>query len=215
MAEDCAGSLQVCAMRLARLDDDGTPLVGPDNMIVTNDFSTFSYSFVMSEGEDFEQKNACGGISVAHKVNDAFKRLTLGVTFTKKQPEIHQFLFGGELITDVGGDVIGYIPPATGENPNPNGVSMELWTKAIVDGVPAADLPYWWWPWPRTKWVPADRAMGNEIHTAPFTGFSEQNPNWGNGPANDWIYDPPNHFAFVRTDDIPAPTCGTLPLTGS
>lgn len=214
MAEDCAGSLQVCAMRLARLDDDGTPLVGADNMIVTNDFSTWSYSFEMSEGEDFEQKNACGDISVAYKEQDRIKRVNLGVTFTKPLPEVHDFLFGGTTIVE-GGDVIGWIPPGTGENPNPNGVSAEIWTKAIVDGAQASDRPWIWWPWPRTKWVPADRSMGNEVHTAPFTGFTEQNPNWGDGPGNDWVYDDPTHFAWVRTDDIPTPTCGTLPLVGS
>lgn len=214
MAEDCAGSLQVCAMRLARLDTDGTPLVGADNLLVTNDFSTVNYAFEMSEGEDFEQKNACGDISVAFKEQDRIKRMTLGATFTKKQPEVHQFLFGGTLIEDAG-DVIGYIPPGTGENPNPNGVSVEVWTKAIVDGAQAAELPWWWFVFPRTKWVPGDAALGNEVHQSPFTGFTEQNSNWGDGPANDWTYDDPTHFAFVRSDDIPTPTCGLLPLTGS
>lgn len=217
MAEDCAGSLQVCASRYARLDVDGTPLAGPDNMIITRDFSTLSYSFVMSEGEDFEQKNACGDIAVAYKEQDRIKRVNLGVTHIKPSPEVHQFLFGGELIYDTpGGDVIGYVPPGTGENPNPNGVSAEYWTKAVVDGAQAADLPWWWWPFPRTKWVPADRSMGNEVHTMPFNGFTEQNPNWGDGPANDWLFDvQPTHFAFVRTDDIPAAVCGLLPVTAS
>lgn len=217
MAEDCAGSLQVCAARFARLDTDGTPLIGADNMLITKDLATVSYSFELTEGEDFEQKNACGDISVAYKEQDRIKRVNLGYTSTKPAPELHYFLFGGELIYDApGGDVIGYVPPGTGENPNPNGVSAEFFTKAIVDGAQAADLPWWWWPFVRTRWVPSDRSMGNEVHTAPFTGYTEMNENWAPGPAADWDYDvDPTHFAFVRTDDIPTAVCGLLPVTGS
>lgn len=98
---------------------------------------------------------------------------------------------------------IGYQYPALLSVPNPYGVSVEIWQKAIVRGTgyqgttpyPSLgdDDPYL----PASAWVRwgifrvlnlhhADIAIEDKESMAAFTGFAIENPNFGTGPVGDW-----------------------------
>jgi len=106
----------------------------------------------------------------------------------------------GNNLTDVG-----YRAPEVGSEAVPNGVGLEFWTAAIQDGSYAANLPYLHWVLPRAKVRPSDAwALNGENALLPgFEGWSEQNQNWGSGPAEDWPYESDRVWQFARVATIP------------
>jgi hypothetical protein len=106
----------------------------------------------------------------------------------------------GDNLTD-----IGYRAPQVGIDPNPNGLSIEFWTRAIQDGAFAATLPYFHWVLPRAFVRPSDAwALSGEDPLLPgFEGFCTQNANWGSGPADDWPYQSDRVWQFARVAAIP------------
>jgi hypothetical protein len=100
---------------------------------------------------------------------------------------------------------IGYRAPEVGTEAVPYGVGLEFWTAAIQDGSYAANLPYLHWVLPRAKVRPSDAwALNGENALLPgFEGWSEQNANWGSGPADDWPYESDRVWQFARVATIP------------
>ena len=82
------------------------------------------------------------------------------------------------------GSATGYQAPALGSVANPNGVSVECFSYAIVGGRQATVLPYWWWVFPcfaNAHIMPRDLTNANAQTIIEGDGF--QNPNWGGGPG--------------------------------
>lgn len=116
----------------------------------------------------------------------------------------------GNNLTDVG-----YRAPEVGAEAVPNGVGLEFWTAAIQDGSYAANLPYLHWVLPRAKVRPSDAwALNGENALLPgFEGWSEQNANWGAGPADDWPYESDRVWQFARVATLPDLTPGFVAVS--
>lgn len=111
----------------------------------------------------------------------------------------------------VAGEELGYRAPSVGTDPTPNGVSVEFWTRAILDGANAVNLPYLHWVVPRARLRLASALeAGAENPMLPeFSGFSTQNPNWGDGPnTGDWPYPSDRVWQYARVATIPDLTPG-------
>lgn len=119
-------------MRVTRLDANGATPAGASNMIVTDGLIKLDSKVVLSSGEDFEVKNACGAISYSYKDDDKFKRLDLSLTYIRPDMELSEMMAAGTLIVS-GGNSIGYSAPAVGAGTGP-GVCIEVWSKAIIGG---------------------------------------------------------------------------------
>ncbi|HEX2262734.1 MAG TPA: hypothetical protein VHH52_03095 [Pseudonocardiaceae bacterium] len=107
---------------------------------------------------------------------------------------------GGSALTD-----IGYRAPEIGVDPLPNGVSVEFWTRAVLDGSFASELPYYHWVLPRARLRLSDNfSLSASDPTMPtFEGFMEQNANWGDGGQGDWEFASDRVWQYVRTDTVP------------
>jgi len=148
------------------------------------------------------------------------------VTFTVTQGNVPQLTADGSGLTggvdpDVtvatttsGNDVttVGYRAPEVGIDAKPNGVSIEFWTRAVEDGAIADTLPYIHFVIPRAYLKPSGEWVANgENPLLPgFEGWSNQNRNWGTGPAGDWPYPSDRVWQFARVDTIPDLTPGFL-----
>lgn len=212
--QECAGSVHALRLRIARLEANGVPDPGPDNLYVTDALVRISNSPVVVEGDDFEQKNGGGIVCVSYKSPDTIKRVDLTMQICTPDPRIHEMLCGGEVLIE-GGEVVGWAYPEVGVDPNPNGVSIEAWSRAIIGGTQASTRPYWRHVFPRTKWRPSDRTLANEVMVPEFAGFSEQNDNWFDGPANDWPHTSDRVYQYARDDVLPASQCGAQTLAAS
>jgi len=83
----------------------------------------------------------------------------------------------------------GYGIPVMGTVGNPNGVSIEMWEKRIINGSQAADYPYWRIIYPMVKGMhtlPRDYTNANLQTT--MEGQAFQNPNFSTGPMGDWQF---------------------------
>lgn len=115
----------------------------------------------------------------------------------------------------VAGTEVGYAAPTTGSEPTPNGISVEFWTRAIIDGAAASVLPYMHWVAPRVSLTPdGTLEAGAENPLLPsFTGFGTQNANWGDGPVGDWPYISERVFQYARVASVPDLTRGYVTVT--
>lgn len=137
---DCMISLQVCALRVARLAADGTTPAGATNMYVTDQLSKLDINPNYETGDEITVKTGCGAIAAAYKDLDRLKRADVSLTMLTSDPELSELLAGFTLITS-GGNSVGAAAPGVGSAPPP-GVSIEAWTKAWKGGGPAPGLTF-------------------------------------------------------------------------
>lgn len=200
---DCASSIYVCAMRIARLDDDGSILIGTENMLITDALAKLTWDPDIEAGTEHTQKNGCGDIKASLKKRDQVKRLNLTLDILSPDPDLQEILVGGTVLAD--GD--GYAYPDLGAISDDR-VSIECWSRAVIDGDFATTNPYIWWAFPETQWQYGARNLEEDYMGLPFSGTATENPNWFNGPGNDWPEASTQVVQHLRTDDIPDTACG-------
>lgn len=203
MAYNGAGSLFALGMRFTKLAANGAPLVGANNAYQTDALVQMQFGLEYEEGDEIIQRNGSGRICLTFKAPDSLKRATIsGLQFCTPDPNVLEFLIGGEVLEDGSGNQIGYRAPEVGSEPTPNGVSIELWTRQIIDGAYAG---YNHWVFPRAFVRPSGdwTASGSDPLIPEFEGFGIQNPNWGDGPTNDWEFESDRVWQYVQTDTNP------------
>lgn len=218
MSNVCPTVLKACAIRVARLEGDGVPLPGANNLYVSDGMISVTFTEELEKGADLVQKNGCGNIAAAWKDPDLIKRVTLAVELIKYDPQLFELLRGGTVIHDAGVGVnqaIGYQAPAVGVDPQPNGVSLEVWCKRIITAAPDPQWPYEWFVFPRCYFSAGQRKMEDNFMVNIFDGYGIENGNWFNGPANDWPADSSKVYQSLPTKNIPAASCGYQTLAAS
>jgi hypothetical protein len=102
---------------------------------------------------------------------------------------------------------VGWAAPVIGTDPTPNGVGVEVWSRAIVGGKPASVNPYWRWviPYAKTR-MDGDRVLENGELANVFSGFGLDNSGFADGPLNDWPFS-------TQTTSIQYARAATAPTT--
>lgn len=209
MANDCLPSIQACAMRVARLDPNGVPTPGAHNLYVTDGLITLTAEPQYRDGDEFEVVTACGDLGVNFLDVPRLKRLNVTLNIVAPDPELTELMAGGSVLTD--GAAVGYEAPPLLARIQPNGVSLELWTKRLADdGDLDPTFPYFHWVFPRVKLRVGAKNFQNGPMDNPFSGFAIENPNWYDGPLADWPVSSDRVFAYlpVEATDLPTPVCG-------
>lgn len=215
MAYQKPGSLQLVRLRIARLNADGSPMVGTKNAYVTDGMIKLSPSPQYADGASFTQENGAGANCIDFLDDPSFSRVDLTLEICSPDPEFTQLLLGGTLLVDATDTdptlTQGYAVPAVGKISD-RPISVEAWTKAIDGGSLNAPKPYWRFVFPRTRsWHLGDRELSNTILATTFTGQAVENPNFGNGPFDDWPYnDSDRAQSFGLDDTLPTATAGTI-----
>lgn len=109
-----------------------------------------------------------------------------------------------------GTTVIGYRAPEVNVDATPNGVAIEVWSRAIRDNSYDPLRPYFHWVMPRARLVPSQAiTMGAEDPTTPtFEGTLEQNAQFGAGPAGDVVFPTDRIYQYCRVATIPDLSAG-------
>jgi hypothetical protein len=205
---DGAAQVKALMLRVARLAADGTTPASANGLYVTDSLVSIERKSVYFESAEIEEANGRGVPCVTFPSRRFLKRMDLTIKVCTPDEELEEMLAAGTLLTD-GGNTIGYAEPAVGSEPNPNGVSIEAWTYAVVGGAPAAVNPYRWYAWPRVyDIVREDDTFEDGALLPTFTGKAVQNPNWGNGPLNDWPATSTRVMQRVRTANLPTSQVG-------
>lgn len=212
---DCAGSIYAVRLRVARLDESGVPDPGAGNLYVTDTLIRLAVEFTYSEAETIEQKNGAGQVCISDEGDDALTGANVTMELCTPDPELVEMCSGGVVLEDDDDNPIGWAAPQIGEAAGGFGVSIEAWSKAQVGGAPAASNPYWRWALGRSKFRIPNRELANAAGVTTLVGKAYENPNWFDGPANDWTWLSDRLFAYVRDDSVPAAVCGAQALAAS
>jgi len=231
-ARDGAASIQGDAIRITPLNVDGS-IDTNKPILTTNGFISASFGTEFEDGDEITEKAADGSICIQFKADDSMKGITFNLSLCSPDPEASALIAGGKIIcaaTDIltdptappgpdnpicqsAGTVIGYTSPAVGATVG-NPVAIEIWSKAIVRGKPAACTPYYHWvfPYVRVRYE-GDREFTNGALANEFTGTGVGNDaltanglNPAMGAGEDFVtYRAAltNPFSYVRSQSKP------------
>lgn len=211
----CTNLLKVVALRVLRLDDDGSILSGLDSMYVHKAPIKFGYTPTQPAREDFSLTDGNGDQCAKYKGPvRAVDGVDLTMDLCVLDAELMELLCGGSVITDVDYGTIGYDPP-TDDTINEFGVAVETWSiqwnrrqRALLNGNPA----FYRHVFPLTHWTAPPVSEENGFATITITGSSEQNSGFGSGLAADpqplTIGDVP--YRWFIDDEVPDGACGYL-----
>lgn len=208
MAQDYAASISGVMIRVSSLAADGTLVKGPSAAYQTTGFIQLTMTPEYEAGVEYTQKNASGQVAVTYRQQDTLKRVTLALGLNTPDPELINLISGGVLLSS-GGQSVGWAAEQTGVAENTNGVALEIWTNAIVNGRPAATNPYWRWLIPLAHLhLSGNRALQEGITMTDFVGYGTSNSNFLTGPAAPtWPFQSDRAYAYAR--------CATLPTGGT
>lgn len=207
MAHDNASSVAGMAIRVTRLAADGNLVTGPSASYVTKKFVSLGFTPEYETGDEFTTKAADGSVCVTWKAPDTLKRVTLSIALCDPDPEFTEMISGGTLLS-AGGKSVGYKAPLVGVDATPNGVAIEVWSIANVNGRQASVNPYWHWVFPYAQMHQAgERAIQNDLLATSFEGWGVGNDGFGDGPAAPlWPFASDSPVAYARTTAIPVGT---------
>lgn len=212
---DHAASVQGVAIVVSKLSQTGAPAIGLKSAYASSAFMKFGFTPEYTEGDEIEEKGADGSVCVYYKSPDVLKRVTFSLSICDPSPELTEMLVGGSLLTD-GSDPIGYGAPEIGVDSTPNGVGIEVWSRAIVKGKPAAVNPYWRWVFPWGKWkFTGERALENGMMANEFEGWGIANDLYDDGPLGTWEHGSTKAFQYARAATAPLGVNDFLAVTGS
>ena len=209
MAYDKSASISGSVIRVTRLNADGSTAIGASAQFVTRAFISVKITPEYEAGTDITTKLADGTIGIAYKTPNTLKRVNLTIGVENPDPELTEMIAGGTIL----GASQGYAAPAMGTVGTPNGVAIEVFSKAILNGRPAAVNPYWQWLIPYAVLDnTGDKTIAEGVLGTEFAGYGLGNPMYGTGSANTptwpWVTD--RAYAYARTATIPAiPTGGS------
>lgn len=209
-APDTAGRIQALILRVARLAADGTTPAGQTNMYVTDALIKVDYTPEYDTGTEVVKKNGGGGLCIAYKIPDTLKRYNVSLEICSPDPELEELLAGGRIFQTTGATpiTVGGAPGAVGVDAVPNGVSIEAFSRAVVGNRVATTYPFFWDVLPRVYLKRDVRNIDENGGPISFSGFATENPLWGNGPQNDWLYPSDRCVQTQRISSIPTTALG-------
>ena len=204
MAHDNASSVGGLAIRLTRLDANGNLVVGPSASYVTKKFVSLGYTPEYEDGEEFTTKAADGTVCASWKTPRTLKRVTLSIALCDPDPEFTQKISGGQLYTAAGLSK-GWAAPEVGVDPTPNGVAIEVWSRAVKNGTSTSTDPYWHWLVPKAFLrQTGDRVIQEGVLATEFSGYGQGNSSFVSPAAPLWPFITDRPYAYVRSATAPA-----------
>lgn len=180
MAPKCSTSMNICALRVTRLDPTtGVLAPGPNNSYVTSKLMSLAFDGEYDEGDSRVKRAGCDCIVVQAKAVDILLRWNLTLTMAQREPALEEMLTGGALITDnaVPANPIGVnFPAGVACGANPPAVAIEAWTKAWVGDSQRSDSPWIRWVWLNSIWRVGGGTLEADFQEPSFTGTSKSNP---------------------------------------
>jgi hypothetical protein len=203
--------VQGVSLRVTRLDSQGNLLNGPTDSYLTTAFIRVSFTPEYEDGDEITEKAADGTVCVSYKAPDTLKRVNMEIAICDPDPELTALMSGGLLLSGqnpggTGEITKGWASAQVGEDPSGNGVAVEVWSRAIQNGKPAASDPFWHWVFPFVKTrLSGDRVVENGLLATSFEGYGLGNINFRNGPDGGWKWpaavDRP--YLYARTNSAP------------
>lgn len=190
MSSTCITTIDICAIRVARLTEAGAPLTGANNGYVSNAPQRLGVTIETEAGDNKTVINGCGELMAALRRPDTISGISLALEVCHLDAYLAEIMADCELFVD-SGDAIGFQFPAIGDSPDP--ICFEGWSKAwevdhqYVSDFTDPDATYIHWVFPMNRWVPGEFSLESEFLILPLNGVGSENPSvTANGPFDDW-----------------------------
>lgn len=184
----CTQMLKVCAMRILRLDSDGTILSGSSSSYLLDAPVSLQYTPKRPDRERMEVIDGCGNTCALYLGSPkAVDEVELELHLCSLDAEVTELLAGGAVITDVSYGANGYLA-ATDDTVNVDGVAVETWAmqwngrqRALLGSTPA------WYrhAFPMTTWEEMPVKQENAFADIALSGVGQVNEGFGTGLASD------------------------------
>jgi hypothetical protein len=220
----CVGQYQAQLIVLTRLNAACTPMTGDTDQVRTACFASVDAQPQYDDGQEFGRRAANGQRCFYVRDCNHFKQIDLTFSIITWDMELIELatssdLILGDVTSDWSGDTIGFAMPGTDAD-CPSGVSVEVYTKAAFGtggfcapasaGAPAYIRHLF--PFAQLQMGQITLDDNTDGILLNLTGFSLANPNWGDGPNNDWpgSTDVPasTPYAAVFANELPDASCG-------
>ncbi len=204
----CASPVELCAVRITRLNSDGTAADGPDNSYVVTDPIQLQYTPNVREGDEHELLGGCDGCVIATKTDrDTIRRYDLELQSGRFEPGLLEMMLGATLIDTTDGP-LGIMYGEKEEcGTASTRVAIETWSKRwTVDDEWDPDWPWQRFIWPSVAWVPAQATQQADFTPETLTGKTRRNSAWGFGPYFDQPFNLGANLIGVFADDAALPT---------
>jgi hypothetical protein len=204
------------AIRVSRLTPSGAIATGANASYVTSKFVSLSFTPEFEAGDEFTQKAADGSVCSSLKAPDTLKRVNISIALCDPDPEFTEIIAGGTLLTEVDGadtKTVGWKAPLVGVDATPNGVAIEVWSKAVAGGKVSGINRYFHWIFPYAQMhISGDRVIENGMMATNFEGWAVGNATFstsvtaltGTKPSPAWAYTTESPIAYARVDAAPA-----------
>lgn len=219
-AYDGAGSLFAMGMRVALLDDLSYPEVGTTTCYTSDALVKLEIGLEYQEAKEVTQTNGSGIVCVNYSAPPTLKRGQIKtLQLCSPDPVLLEMMIGGAVATGTQAGVantpIGYSAPKVGIENRPNGISLEIWTRAVLQSAYARALPYIHWVIPQTYIAPTKTWEMNATAalTPDIDGYSIENPAWGKGPMNDYQGPSDRVWQYLREAALPDLSPAYHPIT--
>lgn len=217
MAYNCGVSFGLCMVRITRLASDGSVIAG-SNAYVTDAPVSVTVTPNIETGNSFSVRNGCGCSISRRKFPDTFNWWEFSFNMAQLEPAMLAFMLGADTIVD-GADTVGlaFVSALECDEAAP-AVAFEFWTEHIVGSGRDGTYPYFHWVFPSTVWQVGDNTFEEGPAAPTFTGFSQTNTQWGDGPYGDGPPDGQDirEGGFWATNDaLPTAECAPETVTAT
>lgn len=203
------------ALVISLLDRNGVPLPSGNGYYCTHALTKVTFKPQYSDGDAIQENTASGSRCINFKDDDLFDGIDADIELCSPDAYAAHMLAGGTLLTEVSAQVPGYAFPPMGKLSG-NGVSIEVYAKRIDDDDLDSDFPYARYVLPKLKRARiGDRAFERALANNVFTGRAIENPNWFDGPMNDWPAASDRVCQWLPWASIPAATPAPTTLPAS
>lgn len=184
----CTQMLKLCALRILRLDTDGSILSGASSAYVLDEPVSLSYTPTRPDRERFEVVGGAGTQCALYLGNPkAVDGVDLELHLCSLDAEVTELLAGGAVITDGSYGTTGYLS-STDATVNDTGVAIETWAfqwdgrqRALVGSTPA----FYRHVFPMTTWQEGAKTQENAFADIVMTGVAQTNSGFATGLASD------------------------------
>jgi hypothetical protein len=216
---ECLASIHLCRVRATRLNSNGTPASGPNNVVVSDTPMVLTVTPVIEAGQDRTLIGGCDCIVATYRGYDKLKRFDLELDMGALDFSMLELILGSTAILSGGaGNVIGQwwnqnaFDCSVAAQPN---VCFEGWQTGWDEDEQSATHPYVHWIWPSSFWQIAQHTLQNDFTQPKLTGFTRGNSNWGTGIYGDLPEAAEPLGGFFYSSTIPTAFCGyqSRPIT--
>jgi len=184
---ECLAAIHLCRVRITRLNDNGTPMAGPNNVYVTDKPIQLNVTPVYEAGKDSTLVGGCDCIVATYRGFDKLKRFDFELDLAKLEWGLFEMLTGAAAISSSGAVIGNWFNDnafdcSVAAQPN---VVLEGWQTGWEDDRQDTTFPYVRWLWPSTFWSVSALSLQNDFNQPKMTGFSRGNSAWGTGIFHD------------------------------